>query len=306
MNEKDNKVFEEEINLTRLFKDIYERRWIYSSLLIFIGVISALFLKSIPNEYVTNSVVSIKESSSSNSMSGSLNGLGSALNPFNVFGSSMSSSRKGYVLRLLQSRNFFEYFVKQDNLFLVELHAFKSYDNNINENLYEEDIYNEENSTWNPDYFIDNSPSLLLSHKKFLNYFSIEEKESLDNYLTLKVQHESPIIAKKWLENLISSFNTYVMEMEAEQANLSLKYLNSVIAETNVPEVKGVIANLIKSQIKDLMITNVNDEYVLKIIDKPYMPEKKSYPNRLLYLIVIIFLSLFIFFIFSLIFPKKK
>tara|TARA_B100000963_G_scaffold53967_1_gene42125 strand:+ start:14036 stop:14959 length:924 start_codon:yes stop_codon:yes gene_type:complete len=305
MSEKEYKVFEEEINLTKLINDISSRRYVYLGFLLAVTLISSIILISIPNEYTSTSVVSIKESSSSSSTGNSLGDIGSALNPLAVFSTNMGSSRKGYVLRLLKSRTFFEYHVKKNKSFLKELHAFKSFEKDSNINVFDVDIYNPDSETWNSNLFPGGSPSLLLSQKEFSSYFYIEEEDTLENYLTLKIQHESPLIAKRWLENLIISFNTYVREKEANEANLSLKYLNTVIAETNVPEVKGVIANLIKNQIKDLMITNVNDDYVLKIIDKPFLPEKKSFPDRFLFLISSIFISLFLILIFSLLFPKK-
>ena len=54
------------------------------------------------------------------------------------------------------------------------------------------------------------------------------------------------------------------------------------------------------------MITNVNEEYILKVIDKPFLPEKKSYPNRLLMLIILMILSIICMMLNSLLFPKKN
>lgn len=304
MIEEKNKFFDEEINLSDLIKDVYSRRFVYSIFFLATVILSIFILLSIPNEFETSTVVSVKKSSE-NMDSDTLGNVALALNPLSSLGSN-TGSRKSYALRLLKSRTFFEYLVNQDKNLIVELYAFESYEDDKKINLYDDEIYNPTNDKWKDGLFQGGKPSMLHAHKTYLQHLKIEEQDSLENYLTLKIRHQSPILAKKWLDNILSSFNAYVREKEQEEANLSLNYLNSTIQQTQVPEVKSVIANLIKNKIKNLMITNVNDEYIFKVIDKPFMPEKKSYPNRLLSLITIMVLFVIFMMLNSLIFPKKN
>ncbi len=304
MTDEKNKFFDEEINLSDLIKDIYSRRIVYSISFLVVVILSIFFLISIPNEFETSTVVSVKKSSD-NMDSNPLGNVAMTLNPLSSLGSN-PGSRKSYALRLLKSRTFFEYLVNKDKNLIVELYAFESFDEDKNINFYDDEVYNPTNGKWKDGLFEGGKPSILIAHKTYLEHLEIEEQDSLENYLTLKIRHQSPILAKKWLDNLVNSFNSYVREKEQDEANLSLNYLNSTIQETQVPEVKAVIANLIKNKIKDLMITNVNEEYILKVIDKPFLPEKKSYPNRLLMLIILMILSIICMMLNSLLFPKKN
>ncbi len=305
MIEEKNKFFDEEINLSDLIKDVYSRRFVYSIFFLATVILSIFILLSIPDEFETSTVISVKKSSE-NMDSNPLGNVALTLNPLSSLGSNMGSNRKSYALRLLKSRTFFEYLVNKNENLIVELYAFESYDENKNINFYDDEVYNPTNNKWKEGLFEGGEPSILLAHKIYLQHLKIEEQESLENYLTLRIRHQSPILAKKWLDNLLISFNAYVREKEQDEASLSLNYLNSTIQQTQVPEVKAVIANLIKNKIKDLMITNVNEEYILKVIDKPFLPEKKSYPNRLLILIILMILSLIFMILNSLLFPKKN
>tara|TARA_A100001015_G_C15018542_1_gene726773 strand:- start:1189 stop:2121 length:933 start_codon:yes stop_codon:yes gene_type:complete len=304
MTDEKNKYFDEEINLSALINDLYSRRLVYSISFLVMISLSVFILLSIPNEFETSSVISVKKSSEN--METNFNSVALALNPLSSLGSNMGSSRKSYALRLLKSRTFFEYLVNEDKNLLVELYAFESYDKDKNVDIFDEEVFSPSKQKWKDGLFEDGQPSILLAHKIYLKHLKIEEQESLENYLTLKIRHQSPILAKRWLDNLIDSFNAYVKEKEEDEASLSLNYLNISIAKTQVPEVKAVIANLIKNKIKDLMITNVSDEYILKVIDKPFLPEKKTYPNRSLILIVLITLMSVLIVLNSLLFPKKN
>ena len=68
-------------------------------------------------------------------------------------------------------------------------------------------------------------------------------------------------------------------EKEVSEALISKDLLLKEISSNSVPEVKGAIANLIKDKISKIVLSESIEDYALKKIDPPYLPEKKSSPK---------------------------
>ena len=76
------------------------------------------------------------------------------------------------------------------------------------------------------------------------------------------------------------------MNKDVQRAENSLKYLNSQINQTSIPELKQVMAQLIKNEQQTIMLSQASPEYVFKVIDKPIVPELKFEPKRAIICIV--------------------
>ncbi len=83
--------------------------------------------------------------------------------------------------------------------------------------------------------------------------------------------------------------------------NLSITYLKKQIENTQLAEMQSMLYSLIEEQMKIILLANVRDEYVFKIIDPAVIPEEKAKPKR--FLIVLsafifgLFVSMFIVFV---------
>ena len=76
------------------------------------------------------------------------------------------------------------------------------------------------------------------------------------------------------------------MEADVERAEKSLEYLNSQINQTAIPELKQVVAQLIKKEQQTIMLSQSSPEYIFKVIDRPIVPELKLSPKRAIICIV--------------------
>lgn len=52
------------------------------------------------------------------------------------------------------------------------------------------------------------------------------------------------------------------------------------IQQTNISEVRGSLFSLIEEQTKKLMLANVREEYIFKVVDPAVIPEEKFKPKR--------------------------
>ena len=107
-----------------------------------------------------------------------------------------------------------------------------------------------------------------------------------------------------WLEKIILEINDHVKKEEKLEAENSLNYLKERLGETNAMEVKRVIAALIQNKIQTLMLAEVSEEYLFEVIDRPFVPDYRSWPKRtqltvigsICFGLIAIMLSLFAFF----------
>ena len=91
---------------------------------------------------------------------------------------------------------------------------------------------------------------------------------------------------------------------------MDFDYLNelaSIISSTNL---QNSINNLYESQLRKKMLANIREEYIINLIDAPFVPEKKTGPTRSIICIIITLiggiLSVLYVLIDSLIFKKRK
>ena len=138
-----------------------------------------------------------------------------------------------------------------------------------------------------------NKPTLQEAHEIFLEHLSVTE-DLTTSLVTFSVTHQSPIIAKEWLELLVLKINESMREEKRISALNSIDFLNEISKETNLSEMNEAISDLLEVQMKTLMLSSSNEDFVFKYVDPPFLPEERYSPNRSLVCIIITFLG-FIF-----------
>ena len=83
-------------------------------------------------------------------------------------------------------------------------------------------------------------------------------------YLTISVEHYSPIYAKDLLNTIIDELNSLVREQDLLKSTKSLNYLEEKTRLSSFIEVKTAFNKIIESQIKTQMLAEIDDEYLLK------------------------------------------
>ena len=100
------------------------------------------------------------------------------------------------------------------------------------------------------------------------------------------MKHHSPIIAKEWLGIVINKINESMREIEKKSSEDSINFLNQSTDFSNVQSIQSAISSLLEMEMQKYMLASVNQDYVYRIISKPLIPEKPSFPNKLLILIM--------------------
>tara|TARA_A100001011_G_scaffold47996_1_gene45483 strand:- start:19201 stop:20151 length:951 start_codon:yes stop_codon:yes gene_type:complete len=178
---------------------------------------------------------------------------------------------------------------------LENLMALKKWVPENNSLVYDESLFDVKQSKWIRDvkYPLKVKPS---EQEAFLTYqeilaISVDDETG---FVSISMDHMSPVIAKKWLDIIIMNINTNMRELDKEKAKNSINFLNESSGSTSVQSIKIAIAALLEEQMQTLMLASSDEDYIFKVIDAPIVPEIKSSPSRAIICIIITLLGGFL------------
>ena len=92
----------------------------------------------------------------------------------------------------------------------------------------------------------------------------------------------SPFFAKELLTNLVKEVNNKVKEREVDRANKSIVYLDDLISQTSMRDLNLLLNKLKEKNLKVLMLAEIDENFILDVVDPPFLPTEKSKPYRAL------------------------
>lgn len=280
-----------EIDLKELFSILVQGKWIITSATIFFSIFGIFYSLSLPNIYESEALLAPVDESSS-LMSGVLSeysGLAGLAGISLPDGDNSSNSKKA--IEVMSSLSFFENYI-MPKIFLPDLMAVESWENQLNKIIYDESIFKKDSNTWVRDVSYPKKliPSAQESFTVFKNdHFNLSE-DNKTGYVTLSVKHQSPLLAKKWVETIFKEINAFYRLKDKTESEKAIAYLNKQVAATSLTEIREVTASLLQKEIQKLTLVEANNDYVFEYIYPPSLMEKKSEPRR-----IFIFILFFLF-----------
>jgi LPS O-antigen subunit length determinant protein (WzzB/FepE family) len=299
-----NKKNDGEIDLGDLFYVLWNKKlFIGASTFIFtIAFVAYSFM--LPNIYKSEAIMMPVETNSG--MSGMLGQYSSMASLAGISLPSESGSKSQEAIARVKSFDFFEnYFLS--NIKLENFMAIKKWNRQNNTLIYDENDFNTDLGKWvrkakSPRSTI---PSSQEAYEKYLEVMNIvEDKKTL--FVSLSIKHESPILAKKWVDLIINQIDLVMRDEDKQEAIRSIEYLNSIAPTVNYEEIKKALTSLTQEQMKQLMVVEASENYVFKVLDSALVPEIKSEPGRVLISILGTLLGLVVGVILSLILYYKR
>ena len=273
----------DEIDLKELFSVLWNKKYLVISITSAFTIASIITAFLLPSIYTSKSIL-IEVNQNNNSMSDSLGSLSSlaSLGGLNLPGESASKSTEA-IERIKSFQFFSQYFLP--NIKLENLMAVKRWDPSKNELIYDKSMFDPITKVWKSRKNRSAKPS---EQEAFLAYREIlsvsQSKETL--FVTIKIDHFSPNIAKRWVEIIIENINESMREDDKRRAENAVAFLNETIASTNTKSLKDATSNLLESQMQILMMSASDKAYVFKILDAPIAPELRSWPKRTFLVII--------------------
>ena len=284
------------------FKGIVEifllnRSFVLFSAIVF-AILSLSYAISLPNIYSAEAVLVPSKQADRGSGSPMVGGGSNIAELVGLSGSS-STDRTSVSLKVLESKDFFSNYYNSF-YYLSRLNAVKSFDSSTNKIVFDEEKIDIKTGQW----ISGMKPTFEAAHTNFLGILSIDH-DRLDGFITLTLDHQSPVFAKIWLEKIISDLNNLVKSIETIEAKNSSEYLIEQLSGSDVFQLNSIFSAMLVEATETLMLAEISDQFALSYIDKPRIPERKSKPSRafvsiFLFVIGISLISIFLLFIASL------
>ena len=199
-----------EIDLREVIFVLLQEKRIFACVTAFLVIIGIIYSLSLPNIYQSDALLSPVEKSSS-LIGGALSeyrGLAGLAGINLPTGETGDNSKKA--IELMSSLSFFEKYI-MPKIFLPDLMAVESWDDEKNLIIYDDSIFQKDSNTWVRDFSHPQKliPSAQESFEIFKNdNLSVLEDKKLDMFPFIK--HQSPYIAKQWVQIIVEEVNFFI------------------------------------------------------------------------------------------------
>ena len=282
MNNIKNSNTSDDINFIELFQLLMDGKWIILSITSFFSIVAVIYSLTLPDIYKSDALLIPVDSKDSYT-----NGIQGYSSLASIAGINLSSkaggSNSAQAIEKIKSLSFFESYILP-NINLQELMALKSW-NSLNNTLeFDKTIYDPATNSWLNETSSKekNIPTTQESFKKFIEQHFFITEDGKTGFITLSIKHKSPFIAQKWNALLVDEINSYYRTIDKLEAEKAISFLNKQIVQTNLTQVKEVLAELIQKETEKLTLIAANEFYVFDYIDPASPMEEKSEPNRAL------------------------
>lgn len=285
-NEHINRQNDDEIDLAELWHAIWAGKILIITISFIFAVSSIAYALSKPDIYKASILLAPASSEKGGGLAGIAGQFGglASLAGINIGGS--GGDKTTLALEVIKSRSFIEKFIIKHQL-LVPLIAAESWSYNSNELIYDNDIFDINGKKWIREVSAPKTviPSPWESFEEFSKLLSVsQDKET--SMITISLSFFSPELAKQWLNWLVEDVNDFMREQDQKESQNSINYLNKQLKQTQIANMETIFYQLIEEQTKNMMLTQVNKEYVLKTVDPAQVPDKKNQPKRALIVIL--------------------
>ncbi len=274
---------DDEIDLKELFVALWKGKWFIVATTFVFAVGAVLFAISQPNTYKADTLLAPAESSGQGGlakMAGQLGGL-AALAGVNL--GSGESSQTDLAVQVMKSRQFVDHFIQKHDL-MVPIMAAKEWDANSKTLVFDEEAYDPSTGKWlrEPKGLRGSEPSAQEAYDVFIkNMFSVSQDKESGLY-TVSIEYFSPYLAQQWVTWLVQDINKVMRERVIAESTQNLDYLAEQLNKTAVAEMQSAFYQIVEEQTKSLMLAEVQEEFIFKVVDPAVVPELKAGPKRAL------------------------
>lgn len=299
----------EDIDLKIIFRNFWDQKILIILVTSAFAISSVYYSLSLQNIYTSSVLLEINSSDNNNQVSDLATRYGGLASLAGISMPTAEGDKASYVKETLRSRQFTKHILNfpsiRENLMAAK--SFNAIDKNI---IYDNGIYDYNSKSWVREVPRGKSitPSYLEVHK-YLKESLIISQDDESGYILISFKHVSPVFSYEFLNLIVRELNNVMLDRDLLEANESLVFLKTRLAETKEKGIRDSINSLIASQLQIIMLASVGEEYIIKTIDRPFIPEEKTSPSRSLICISITMLGLIFSLVISLIitfFKDKK
>lgn len=105
-------------------------------------------------------------------------------------------------------------------------------------------------------------------------------REAESGLMRMSIEWPDPVLAAEWVNLVVAAINAHEKARDVEEATSAIAYLQAQLATTQLVEMQRVFYQLIESQTRVVMLADVRDEYMFRVIDPAVVPDQRISPQR--------------------------
>ena len=287
-NDIDNKYLlnaQDSIDVIKIINILWNRKFFIFSITSILSILSLIIALYSPNIYQSKAILAPVNNEGSNTLSASRYGAVASM-----AGISLSTEPGDLSIEAIERIGSYQFFVNHFLPFIKieDLMAARKWDAEKNKIIYKTRLFNAANNKWRDESLVPSSQEAYKTYKKIINI----SRDQKTNFVTITIQHVSPLIAKKWLSKIILEINESMKIREREKVIKSMDFLNAQMEVANYIEIKDAISYLLKDQMQTQMRIESSDDFIFSYIESPIAPERKIKPSRSLIFVMGFFIGL--------------
>ena len=105
-----------------------------------------------------------------------------------------------------------------------------------------------------------------------------EDKKS--GLITVSIRWKDPKVAASWASMVVDRLNDQMRARALAESEANVSYLQKVLADTDVVEVKFAISRLLETELQKTMVARGDKQFAFRIVDHADVPKRRSWPKR--------------------------
>ena len=247
----------------------------------FFAVSSVLYALSLNNIYQSYATIYVDDPAGTKFSGGSNSGLSSlaTLAGVSIDSGNQKEDKVQLVLTMLKSYKLAEELLKNEDI-LPALMATKKIDKSSGQIVFNKKIYNSDLNKWlDKDKNFISGPSAPDVYKALGKALKASYSKR-SGFLTVSIEHESPLFAKQLLNSILYNIDTSIRSRDEFDAENSIKFLKVELETIKGGELRAAVAALIQSELQKIVLAKRDASYILKYIQPPFLPFEKIRPSR--------------------------
>jgi uncharacterized protein involved in exopolysaccharide biosynthesis len=98
--------------------------------------------------------------------------------------------------------------------------------------------------------------------------------------VTVAIEWKDAAVAASWVNMIVDRLNDQMRSRASAEAEANVAYLQKVLADNNLVEVKLAISKLLETELQKAMVARGDKQYAFRVVDHADVPKRRSWPKR--------------------------
>jgi len=242
--------------LNDVIRVLFLRWWLIAAATLVSIVAAGLAIFLIEPSYKVDVLLAPTSEDAGGGIAGAIGGQLGGLASFAGIDMGSGSGRTDQAVALLRSRALTGKFVQENQLMPILF----------------EDEWDHEAGSWVATGSGKSPPTLWMGIKTFESLRMVTQ-DAQTGLVTLTITWTDPEQAAAWVSGLTAMVNAEMRGRAIEEATKSIVFLEKALNETNVLQLKQAVYSLIERQLNTLMMADVREQFVFKVLGPPIVPD---------------------------------